>query len=168
MTVLASPLTWFFEPPFCSHSPSQRHLSGPGVSDVQPWFVFIYLSGGLSCPMKKTFLGLQFTPLPLPSHMCHPWQVVLSRACSVLEENSHCRRALPSWLALPRLCPGAGDRAEGGQGEGLVPGTVWGPTCLPDNRTCGGTWPGCPHLHVGPQVRRFQKRDFLLFLIGSL
>lgn len=89
---------------------------------------------------RGDFLGLQFTPAP-----SQPGEPAL--AAQAAPADGLCPRGQP--------CPGHALGPVGGQRVakrrvGPRPACL-GVHCLPDNRPCRGTWPGCPHLHVGLQ-----------------
>lgn len=64
--------------------------------------LFIMLAGWGVVLKRAAFLGLQFTPLSLPSQVSHPWLFLLSGVSSVFR-----RRVAPAdGLALSSMVPG--------------------------------------------------------------
>lgn len=66
---------------------------------------------------------------------------------------------LMGWCC-PASAPGVGDGAEGAAGR-----ASWVPSRLSDNRLCVQA---AHDFHMDPRLRRFQKQDISLFLVGSL
>lgn len=101
----------------------------------------------------ETFLGLQFTPLSLAAPAAGP-------VGGVSPVSSGGAWPLLMGWCCPASAPGVGDGAEGAAGR-----ASWVPSCLSDNRLCGQA---AHDFHMDPRLRRFQKQDISLFLVGSL